>query len=63
LTKAPFKGPQGEAILNRTCSTCWQEWIRMGTKVINELGLVLSTPSGQETYDQYMVEFLQLEDA
>lgn len=63
LPKPPFKGPLGEKILAHTCSTCWQEWIPMGTKVINELGLVLSTPAGQESYDQYMVEFLQLENA
>ena len=34
----------------------------MGTKVINELGLILSSPAGQQAYDQYLVEFLQLED-
>jgi Fe-S cluster biosynthesis and repair protein YggX len=34
----------------------------MGTKVINELGLVMSNPESQATYDQYMIEFLQLED-
>ena len=61
MPKPPFKGPLGERILANTCSGCWGEWIPMGTKVINELGLVLSTPAGQEAYDQYMVEFLQLE--
>lgn len=33
----------------------------MGTKVINELGLQLATKAGQDAYDQYMLEFLQLE--
>jgi Fe-S cluster biosynthesis and repair protein YggX len=61
LAKPPFKGPLGEQIHQRVCTACWREWIAMGTKVINELGLVLSTPVGQQTYDQYMVEFLQLE--
>lgn len=62
LNKQPFKGPLGEKILDNVCTTCWQEWIAMGTKVINELGLVLSTPDGQQTYDQYMIEYLQLGD-
>ena len=62
LPKPPFKGPLGERIFNNVCQACWREWIGMGTKVINELGLVLSTKSGQDTYDQYMIEFLQLED-
>ncbi len=61
LEKPPFKGPLAEDILNNTCSACWREWIATGTKVINELGLVLSTPEGGRTYDQYMIEFLQLE--
>jgi len=62
LDKQPFKGPLGVKILENVCTTCWREWIAMGTKVINELGLVLSTSEGQQTYDQYMIEYLQLED-
>jgi Fe-S cluster biosynthesis and repair protein YggX len=62
LTKPPFKGALGEKIFEHVCETCWREWIPMGTKVINELGLVLRDPASQSTYDQYMVEFLQLED-
>jgi len=61
LPKPPFKGPIGARIFASTCQSCWREWIPMGTKVINELGLVLSTPIGQQTYDQYMLEFLQIE--
>ena len=62
LAKRPFKGPLGEKILANVCGGCWKEWIGMGTKVINELGLTLSSPAGQQAYDQYLVEFLQLED-
>jgi len=61
LASRPFKGPLGEKILANVCGSCWREWIPMGTKVINELALVLSTPTGQQMYDQYMIEFLQLE--
>ncbi len=62
LEKTPFRGPLGEKVWNHICSVCWQEWIGMGTRVINELGLVLGSPAGQEVYDQHMVEFLQLEE-
>lgn len=62
LEKPPFKGSLGEKIFSHTCNGCWREWIPMGTKVINELGLSLSSQAGQDTYDQYMVEFLQLEE-
>ena len=61
LPKPPFKGPLGEQVFAHICKSCWQDWISMGTKVINELGLELSTSKGQDTYDQYMIEFLQLD--
>ena len=61
LDKPPFKGPLGETIFAKVCMTCWREWVPMGTKVVNELGLVLSTQAGQDAYDQNMLEFLQLE--
>ncbi|MEK6798735.1 MAG: Fe(2+)-trafficking protein [Planctomycetota bacterium] len=62
LAKVPFKGPLGEKIFDHVCAGCWREWIAMGTKVINELALVLSRPEGQRAYDQYMLEFLQIEE-
>ncbi len=62
LAKVPFKGILGAKIAANVCQSCWREWIGMGTKVINELGLQLSNSEAQATYDQYMIEFLQLED-
>lgn len=62
LPKPPFRGALGEKVYENVCSSCFREWIPMGTKVINELGLTLNSPAGQTAYDQYMVEFLQLED-
>ncbi len=61
VPKPPFKGELGVKIADNVCIGCWQEWIPMGTKVINELGLALSSESGQQSYDQYMLEFLQLD--
>ena len=62
LAKPPFKGELGTKVFDHVCNGCWQEWIPMGTKVINELSLILSTPEGAQSYDQYMLEFLQLEE-
>jgi Fe-S cluster biosynthesis and repair protein YggX len=61
LDKPPFKGPLGEKILENVCSSCWREWVTMGTKVINEMGLELRSPAAQQVYDQYMAEFLQID--
>jgi Fe-S cluster biosynthesis and repair protein YggX len=60
MAERPFKGPLGEAVWANVCGECWREWIGMGTKVINELGLQLSSPRGQQVYDEHMREFLQL---
>ncbi|MFO0972035.1 MAG: Fe(2+)-trafficking protein [Phycisphaerae bacterium] len=60
MTERPFKGPLGEKILATVCQSCWGEWIRMGTKVINELRLPMFDPKAQEVYDQHMREFLNV---
>ena len=62
LPKPPFRGPLGDRLCACVCQSCWEEWIPMGTKVINEMGLVLANPGAQETYDQFMTEVLQLDD-
>lgn len=61
LAERPFKGELGEKVLARVCNSCWQEWVAMGTKVINELRLPMYDPTAQEVYDKHMVEFLSLD--
>jgi len=56
----PFKGDLGAQVHASACDRCWHEWVSMGTKVINELGLPLADPRAQDMYDQHMREFLQL---
>lgn len=60
LSKPPFRNPMGQEIFEKVCADCWREWVPMGTKVINELRLPLTDPQAQKTYDQYMLEFLNL---
>jgi len=60
MPRPPFKKGIGPTIQAKVCEACWQEWIRMGTKVINELRLPLSDPSAQKLYDRHMNEFLNL---
>jgi Fe-S cluster biosynthesis and repair protein YggX len=61
MANPPFRNKQGELIQAHACAECWQEWIRMGTKVINELRLPLSDPQAGRVYDQHMMEFLNLQ--
>jgi Fe-S cluster biosynthesis and repair protein YggX len=60
MPNPPFKKGIGPTIQQKVCNDCWQEWIRMGTKVINELRLPLADPQAQKIYDRHMREFLNL---
>jgi Fe-S cluster biosynthesis and repair protein YggX len=61
MASPPFSNAQGKEIQGKVCADCWGEWIRMGTKVINELRLPLSDPQAQKIFDQHMREFLNLD--
>ncbi len=61
LPKQPFKGALGETVFASVCQGCWQEWVGMGTKVINELRLPMYDPQAQEMYDRHMKEFLLID--
>ncbi|MEM8872715.1 MAG: Fe(2+)-trafficking protein [Planctomycetota bacterium] len=62
LARPPFRNRLGAIIHEHISQESWQEWIGMGTKVINELRLPLSDPKAQEVFDQHMIEFLNLQD-
>jgi Fe-S cluster biosynthesis and repair protein YggX len=60
LAKPPFKNQMGKDIFDSTCTDCWMEAIKLGTKVINELRLPLADPQAQKVWDQHIKEFLNL---
>jgi Fe-S cluster biosynthesis and repair protein YggX len=60
MARQPFSHATGKLIWDSVCNDCWQEWIRMGTKVINEMRLPLADPQAQKIYDAHMFEFLNL---
>lgn len=61
LAAPPFKGAVGLWIFENISAETWDEWIRQGTKVINELRLDFSRDRDQEIYDQHMREYLGVE--
>ncbi|MFM9957873.1 MAG: Fe(2+)-trafficking protein [Phycisphaerales bacterium] len=63
MTKPPFKGAVGAWIGDNISDQTWHEWIKQGTKVINELRLDLSKEQDSDTYDRYMREYLGIDDA
>jgi len=60
MAKPPFPGPLGKKVFDNVSLDAWNEWMSMGTKVINELRLDLTNPDHCEVYDQHMIEFLNL---
>lgn len=63
MAKAPFRGAVGEWIAANISKETFEDWIRQGTKVINELRLDLSRPEDSATYDRHMHEYLGIDEA
>jgi Fe-S cluster biosynthesis and repair protein YggX len=62
MTRPPFKGPVGQWIAQNISKETFEEWVRQGTKVINEMRLDLSRDQDEQTYDAHMREFLGIDE-
>lgn len=62
LPDVPMRGPLGKFIYENYSAETWREWIRTGTKVINELRLDFSNPAHQKIYDTHMLEWLGISE-
>jgi Fe-S cluster biosynthesis and repair protein YggX len=60
LDEAPFTNELGTRIRESICCDCWDQWMAMSIKVINEYRLNPATPEGSRIYDTHMIEFLGL---
>ena len=58
LEEAPLPGAVGKWILENVDATIWNAWIDQGTKVINELRLDFSREEDQQSFEDYMIDFL-----
>lgn len=58
LAKAPLKNELGERILGSICRTCWDEWLRYQTALINHYGLDVREKDAREFLTQNMEAFL-----
>jgi len=58
LPDPPLRGPLGKFIYDHYSAETWREWIKMGTKVINELRLDFSNDRSAQLYDDHMMEWL-----
>ena len=62
LPRPPFRGPVGDWIYQNISKQTFDEWIGLGTKIINELRLDLSRDEHEAVYDYAMRKFIGLTD-
>jgi len=53
LGKAPLPGDVGREVLEKTCATCWKDWLGAQVILINEHGL---SPARPEDYQRLVDE-------
>jgi len=58
LTRAPLRNELGEKILASICRTCWDEWLRYQTALINHHGLDVRDKPAREFLTANMEAFL-----
>lgn len=51
-------GPSAERLVAEICQTCWQEWLRQQTMLINHYGLNLMDPQARKFLTQNRDAFL-----
>jgi Fe-S cluster biosynthesis and repair protein YggX len=62
MARAPFRNAVGAWMLENISKQTFDEWIGLGTKIINELRLDLSKDEHEAVYDFAMRRFLGLGD-
>ncbi len=62
LARPPFRTGVGDWIQNHISKETFNEWISLGTKIINELRLDLSNDEHDKVYDYAMRIYLGLDD-
>lgn len=63
LPRPPFRNGVGVWIHENVCKETFDEWVRLGTKIINELRLDLSRDEHDAVYDYAMRRFVGIDDA
>jgi len=60
--RIPFRSPLREQVLASVCDACWQEWLQMQIKIINELALNLGDARSHEIIEAHARDFLGLSE-
>ena len=58
LTRPPLRNDLGERVFSSICQTCWSEWLRFQTALINHHGLDVREPQTREFLAANMEAYL-----
>lgn len=58
LPYAPFRNDLGERVRAEICQSCWAEWLRHQTMLINHYGLNLRDPEAKQFLTEQTERFL-----
>jgi Fe-S cluster biosynthesis and repair protein YggX len=58
LAAPPMPGAFGVRVYEQICASCWHEWLRQQTAVINHYGLNLRDPQAKRFLTQQTETFL-----
>lgn len=58
LARAPLRNELGERISNEICQTCWDQWLRYQTALINHNGLDVRDKPARDFLTTNMEAFL-----
>jgi Fe-S cluster biosynthesis and repair protein YggX len=62
LARPPLPGAAGDRVHAQTCRACWEEWLRVQVKLINERQLSPVNPEHYRALVGEMATFLNLDD-
>lgn len=60
--RVPFASPLREEVPERICRECWNEWLQMQIKLINELALNLGDPRSHAILEAHARDFLRFSE-
>ncbi len=58
LAAPPLPGDLGSRIYDTVCTTCWQDWLKEQTAIINHFALNLLDPKAKQFLTEKTTEFL-----
>jgi Fe-S cluster biosynthesis and repair protein YggX len=58
LARAPLRNELGTRVFESICKSCWDQWLRYQTALINHNGLDVREPSAREFLSANMEAFL-----